>query len=72
MKRIDKRLIERDSINLRVILNEISTMRDLSHPNIVPLYSIYENERHVYLVMKLIEHETVPNSIINGSIYSER
>ncbi|OLQ04888.1 Calcium-dependent protein kinase 2 [Symbiodinium microadriaticum] len=40
---------------VEALKNEIDLARDMDHPNIVRLYGIYEDPRHVYLVMELCE-----------------
>lgn len=46
-------------------------MRDLRHPNIVPLYEVYESERFVYLIMKLLDGDQLYYRIIDGPNYTE-
>ncbi|CAE7584115.1 CPK2 [Symbiodinium sp. CCMP2592] len=40
---------------VEALKNEIDLARDMDHPNIVRLYGIYEDPRHVYLVMELCQ-----------------
>ena len=71
VKVIDKRLIDKDWRNLHSIIKEVDILRDLSHPNIIPLYEVYESERHIYLVMKYVDGGQLYDRIIDGHIYSE-
>ncbi|CAE7276530.1 CPK2, partial [Symbiodinium sp. CCMP2456] len=40
---------------VEALKNEIDLAKDMDHPNIVRLYGIYEDPRHVYLVMDLCQ-----------------
>ena len=46
-------------------------MRDVSHPNIVKLYEVYESKRHVYLVMQLVRGCTLEEMLLSDKPMKE-
>ena len=64
VKSIAKGLVNKNWHNQHLIAKEISTMRNMSHPNIVPLYAVYESDRYVHLVMKLLRGGELLNHIL--------
>lgn len=46
------------------LLNEIELMKSCSHPNVVKLYEIVQDETYIYLVMELLEEGRVFDKII--------
>ena len=38
-----------------MIQNEIDILKLVDHPNIVKLYDVYDEDKYIYLVMKLLE-----------------
>ena len=51
IKCIKKKMVEGDDIKL--LRREIQIMKKLSHPNILKLYEVYEDDEQFYLVMEL-------------------
>lgn len=37
-----------------MIVNEISIIKDLDHPNILKVYEAYESKEHLYIVTEII------------------
>ena len=54
------------------LINEISIMRSLDHPNIIKLHEVYEGEYHVYLVLELLKGGELFDRIIKKGHYSEK
>jgi serine/threonine protein kinase len=55
VKQIAKEKISKGSHRVKVLVNEISCMRRLDHPNILKLERVYENNDFVYLVLEVAE-----------------
>jgi serine/threonine protein kinase len=55
IKRTSKSRVE----NLACLVQEISIMRELSHPGIVNLHRVYEDSNHIDLVLDLVHGETL-------------
>lgn len=51
------------------IISEAKIMRQMNHPNIVVFRDIIETKNNVYLIMKLIEGQTLTSFM--KSLYSE-
>lgn len=43
-----------DDVFLREMRNEVAILRTMDHPNIVRVYDIFEDKRHIYLVMEYL------------------
>ena len=52
-------------------MREINILRDVSHPNIVKLYEVYESRRHVDLVMQLVQGGTLEDMLPDGKPMKE-
>ncbi|MBX6330393.1 MAG: serine/threonine protein kinase, partial [Gemmatimonadaceae bacterium] len=55
----------------RRFLREAQTAAQLSHPNIVPIYTVDERDGLVYFVMALVEGETLAQRLARGPIPPE-
>ena len=56
------------------MLNEIDLMRCTSHENIIQLYEVHESERSIYLVLELIQGQSLQDAMKKQSFkgtYSE-
>ncbi len=53
-------------------LNEARAVSALSHPNIVTMFDFGENERGAYLVMELVEGESLRSALSRGPIAPKR
>ena len=66
-----KQIVDIDKFNL-----EISIMSKCDHPSIIKLYEIYEDKRHIYLIMEECLggelFERILNKIDSGKMYSEK
>ena len=62
------------SNNASVLQSEINIMRNISHPNILTLYDIYESSSKICLVMDLIQGEQLFDGIckIDHTYFNER
>lgn len=73
VKSLEKRKImeskrKRDS---NPLLSEIDIMRACDHPNVIKLYEVYEAEKHVHLVMEVLDGGELFNRIRNKGTYTE-
>lgn len=53
------------------ILNEISVMRQLKHPNLLQLYEIYESPEYLYLILESLEGGELMTRILEKGTYDE-
>jgi tRNA A-37 threonylcarbamoyl transferase component Bud32 len=53
------------------LLSEIEIMRAWDHPQVIKLYEVYEAEKHVHLVMEVLEGGELFNRIRNKGTYTE-
>jgi len=51
---------------------ETDIMKKLDHKNILKLYDIFEDDRHVYIVMELVEGSELFEKIIKKGYFSEK
>ena len=66
IKIIDKALGDSDSRILHSTLREINILRHVFHPNIVQLKEVYESQKHLYLVMQLVQGGTLHSKLVYG------
>lgn len=52
IKVLDKRKLQ---FNMAVVMDEVSILNKLDHPNIVKYYETYNDVRYIYLVMEFIK-----------------
>lgn len=55
VKQINKEVVYKSSRGSSAVISEIEIMRKLNHPFIVKLFSVYENETFVSLVLEYVE-----------------
>ena len=67
MFKFRRKLTEEDYIGLQT---EIDIMKQVDHPNIVKMYSVYEDEKYLYLVMELLSGGEVSLILNNSSSLS--
>lgn len=53
------------------LLSEIDIMRACDHAQVIKLYEVYEAEKHVHLVMELLEGGELFNRIRSKGTYTE-
>lgn len=73
VKSLEKRKImeskrKRDS---NPLLSEIDIMRACDHPSVIKLYEVYEADKHVHLVMEVLDGGELFNRIRNKGTYTE-
>mmetsp|Transcript_13860 Transcript_13860/g.13816 ORF Transcript_13860/g.13816 Transcript_13860/m.13816 type:complete len:551 (+) Transcript_13860:79-1731(+) len=73
VKSLEKRKImeSKRGSNDNPLLNEIEVMRTCDHPNIIKLYEVHEADKHVHLVMEVLEGGELFNRIRNKGTYTE-
>lgn len=69
IKCIKKTMVEGDDIKL--LRREIAIMKGVSHPNILKLYEVFEDEDEFFLVMELVEGKELFDKIVDKGQYSE-
>jgi serine/threonine protein kinase len=52
IKVLDK---EKIGQNIELIIDEVATLNDLDHPNIVKYFETYNDNKYIYLVMEYIK-----------------
>ena len=55
VKVINKEEMQKKSRGISAVISEIEIMRKVSHPNLVTLHRIYENDEFVYLILDYVE-----------------
>eukprot|EP01097_Dermamoeba_algensis_P002647 TRINITY_DN2047_c0_g1_i1.p1 TRINITY_DN2047_c0_g1~~TRINITY_DN2047_c0_g1_i1.p1 ORF type:complete len:362 (-),score=66.70 TRINITY_DN2047_c0_g1_i1:76-1161(-) len=58
--------------DLQLLKREIRIMKKVSHPNILKLYEVYEEDDDFYLVMELVKGKELFDRIVERGQYSER
>ncbi|KAL5851831.1 hypothetical protein ACOSQ3_006949 [Xanthoceras sorbifolium] len=72
LKSIDKRLISGDSLDSQCILTEPKILEFLSpHPHVVQIFSTYEDDSHLHIVMELCSSQDLYRRIIDKGVFSE-
>jgi len=51
--------------NLNLIMDEVTTLNDLDHPNIVKYFETYNDHKYIYLVMEYIKGKQLFDKITN-------
>ena len=64
-----KKMTEEDIIGMQT---EIEILKSLDHPNVVKLIDVYEDERHICLVMELMEGGELFDQILTKECFSEK
>ncbi|CAD8209745.1 unnamed protein product [Paramecium octaurelia] len=50
-----KRIRKNSKLNPQFLMEEIQIMNELSHPNIIKLYKVFETNKHINMVLELVE-----------------
>lgn len=66
-KQIGKEYLNKTSKRVISVVNEISVLRKLDHPNIVKLIEVHEIEDYVILVMELLDGEALSPDLFNSN-----
>lgn len=69
VKIVNKGVIKDD---IKLLKREIDIMKKVSHPNILHLYEIFEDDEHVYIVMELINGSELFDRIVDKGYYTEK
>lgn len=73
VKSIDKSKVQAssDGMDENQLLNEVNILRKLDHLHIIKLYEIFEDTKHVHLVMELLEGGEMYERIRHKGSYTE-
>ncbi len=64
-----KKMTEEDKVAMRT---EIEILKQVDHPNIVKLIDVFEDERHLCLVMELMQGGELFDQILDKEQFSEQ
>lgn len=70
VKCIKKSSIEGDDIKL--LTREIQIMKNITHPNILRLFEVFEDDEQFFLVMELVDGKELFDKIVERGQYSEK
>ena len=65
------RKYKNSSKNIKDFLNEVLSMQNLKHPNLVQLKEFYIESKHFYILMEYVEGETFKN-YMKGNFLDEK
>lgn len=71
IKCYDKTKIKNDT-NFKRILQEIEIMKELSHPNIVKLYEVFENKKFIFSVLEYVDNCDLLTRLKENGIFTEQ
>jgi len=71
VKVVDKKQIVDAKIQQR-LEGEVSILQKVSHPNIVPLYEVYDTAEKIFMVMDLVDGGELFKKILQRGFYSEK
>ena len=60
---------DREKVRLKY---EIDILKNLDHPNIVKLYEVFEDNKHIYLVTELCTGGELFDEILNRDVFTEK
>ena len=66
IKSVNKSTIRKSERGISAIVTEIDSMRGLRHPNICALFSIFEDEDHIHLIMEYCLGEAFKRIVKRG------
>ena len=61
-----------DKAETESMLNEINTLRNLDHPNIVKIFEYFEDDKRFYIVTEHIQGGELFDEIINRGHFNEK
>jgi calcium-dependent protein kinase len=53
------------------LINEISVLREIEHPNVIKLYEVYESKNNIHLILELLKGGELFNQIKEKGHFSE-
>lgn len=71
LKSISKHIISQSSRGISSVINEITIMKRLNHPNIIKLHKIYESEKHIHLILDYVSGGDLFQRLIAKQSFSE-
>jgi tRNA A-37 threonylcarbamoyl transferase component Bud32/Ca2+-binding EF-hand superfamily protein len=71
VKIIDKKIFDLDRIHKETLKNEIGIMKLVSHPYIINMHAIHENQTHIFIVEELINDGDLFNFIVGKPVFKE-
>ena len=72
IKTITKAKIMEHSRNVRSVYGEIKVLRRITHPNIIKLYEVYEEDPYIHLVMEYLRGGEMFKRLQSKGVYSEK
>jgi serine/threonine protein kinase len=72
IKTIAKTKILENPRNTQSVYKEISILRKITHPHIIKLYEVYENEMYIHLVIEYLKGGELFQRLQNKGTYSEK
>ena len=72
VKTMEKAKILQSPRTMQSLYKEISIMRKLSHPNVIRMYEVYENESYVHLVIEYLKGGELFQKLQAKGLYSEK
>lgn len=72
VKKVNKQAIDREQLDSKSLLKEVTILKRLDHPNIIRLYEMYEDARSFYLVTEYCEGGELYDAILNLRRFNER
>ncbi|KAK9390440.1 kinase-like domain-containing protein [Lipomyces mesembrius] len=62
---------QQKTVDRSSILKEVSILRQINHPNVVPLIDFFESESHYYIIMELLPGGELFHQIVRLTYFSE-
>lgn len=64
--------VEKANMRRRQLAREIEILTTITHPNVISLKDVFEDEQHVYLVLELVQGGELFDKIVNDGAFSEK
>lgn len=65
------KVIKKTQIKPHLLAREVSIMRKLNHPNVLPLIDVFETSNEIYLMLELVSGGELFDRIVDKGNYSE-
>lgn len=72
IKTVEKVKVLKTQKTAQFLHNEIATMRQISHPNVIRQYEVYENDMYVHIVLEYLKGGELLQRLQNKGTYSEK